>query len=214
MYWNSVSTFGALLQIQYHSCEEIVYFSRDLVLLSFNISNIPKSQRTCSWSQHDAFIVQDSESINWNSVSTFEALLHFQYHSCEEIVYFSRDFSTTFIQYIQHTEVTANQLKSNRYFHCARLWIDVLKFSIHFWGTSSISVPQLWRDSLLFKGFQYYFHSIHPTYRSHGEPAEVNMMLSLCKTLNRCTEIQYPLLGTSSLSVPQLWRDSLLFKGF
>ena len=54
------------------------------------------------------------------SVSTFGALLQFQYHSCEEIVYFSRDFSTTFIQYIQHTEVTANQLKSNRCFHCAR----------------------------------------------------------------------------------------------
>ena len=59
MYWNSVSTFGALLQFQYHSCEAIVYFSRDLVLLSFNISNIPKSRRTC-WSQTDAFIVQDS----------------------------------------------------------------------------------------------------------------------------------------------------------
>ena len=34
------------------------------------------------------------------------------YHSCEEIVYFSRDNSTTFIQFIQNTEVTANQLKS------------------------------------------------------------------------------------------------------
>ena len=60
MYWNSVSTFGALLQFQYPSGEEIVYFSRDFSTISFNISNIPKSRRT-SWSQTDAFIVQD-----WN----------------------------------------------------------------------------------------------------------------------------------------------------
>ena len=92
--------------------------------------------------------------------------------------------------------------------------IDVLKFSIHFWGTSSISVPLLWRDSLLFKGFQYYFHSIYPTYRSHGEPAEVNMMLSLCKTLIDVLKFSVHFWGTSSFSVPQLWRDSLLFKGF
>ena len=92
--------------------------------------------------------------------------------------------------------------------------IDVLKFSIHFWGTSSISVPLLWRDSLLFKGFQYYFHSIYPTYRSNGEPAEVNMMLSLCKTLIDVLKFSIHFWGTSSISVPQLWRDSLLFKGF
>ena len=76
-----------------------------------------------------------------DSVSTFGAHLKFQYHCCEEIVYFSRDLSTTFIQYIQHTEVMANQLKSNR---CCALksmyWNSV--------STSSISVPQLWRDSL------------------------------------------------------------------
>ena len=92
--------------------------------------------------------------------------------------------------------------------------IDVLKFSIHFWGTSSISVPLLWRDSLLFKGFQYYFHSIYPTYRSNGEPAEVNMMLSLCKTLIDVLKFSIHLWGTCSISVPQLWRDSQLFKGF
>ena len=92
--------------------------------------------------------------------------------------------------------------------------IDVLKFSIHFWGTSSISVPHLWRDSLLFKGFQYYFHSIYPTYRSNGKPAEVNMMLSLCKTLIDVLKFSIHFWGTSSISVPQLWRDSLLFKGF
>ena len=92
--------------------------------------------------------------------------------------------------------------------------IDVLKFSIHFWGTSSISVPLLWRDSLLFKGFQYYFHSIYPTYRSNGEPADVNIMLSLCKTLIDVLNFIIHFLGTSSISVPLLWRDSLLFKGF
>ena len=108
MYWNSVSTFGALLQFQYHSCEEKSTFKGIiLVLLSFTISNIPKSRRT-SWSQHD-FHCAILSSMYRNSVSTFGALLQFQYHCCEEIVYFSRDFSTTFIQYIQHTEVTANQ---------------------------------------------------------------------------------------------------------
>ena len=103
-----------------------------LVLLSFNISNIPKSRRT-SWSQHDAFIVQDSESMYWNSVSTFGALLQFQYHSCEEIVYFSRDFSTTFIH-------ISNIPKSRR----------------TSWSQTDAFIVQDW---------------------------------------NRCTEIQYPLLG-------------------
>ena len=45
----------------------------------------------------------------WNSVYTFGARLQFQYHTCEEIVYFSRDFSTTFIQYIQRNEVTSGK---------------------------------------------------------------------------------------------------------
>ena len=45
----------------------------------------------------------------WNSVYTFGALLQFQYHSCEEIVNFSMDFSTTFIQYIQRNEITSGQ---------------------------------------------------------------------------------------------------------
>ena len=64
MYWNSVSTSGALLQFQYHSCEVTVYFKGILVVpllwrdsLLFNIwdfsttfiqyipkSNIPKSR--------------------------------------------------------------------------------------------------------------------------------------------------------------------------
>ena len=93
-------------------------------------------------------------------------------------------------------------------------WIEVLKFSIHIWGTSLISVPQLWRDSLLLNGFFYYFHSMYPTYRSHIGPTGVIPMLSLCKTWIDVLKFSIHLWGTSSFSVPQLWRDSLLFKGF
>ena len=120
MYWNSVSTFGAHLHFQYHSCEEIVCFSRD-----FSTTFIQYIQRNevTSGQQvlYRCFHCARLESMYWNSVSNFGALLHFQYHSCEEIVYFSMDFSTTFIQYIKHPEGTANQLKSYRCFQCARL---------------------------------------------------------------------------------------------
>ena len=120
MYWNSVSTFGALHQFQYHSCEEIVYISQD-----FSASFIHNSQYTevtaNQLKSYRCFHCARLESLYWNSVSTNGALLHFQYYSCEEIVYFSWDFSASFIQYIQLTDVTANQLKSNRCFHCARL---------------------------------------------------------------------------------------------
>ena len=134
MYWNSVSTFGALLQFQYHSCEEIVYFSRDFsttFIQCIQHTEVKANQLKSNRCLHCTRL----KSMYWNSVSTFGALLQFQYHSCEEIVYFSRDFSTTFIQYIQHTEVTANQLKSNRCFHCARLksmyWNSVSTFGAH-----------------------------------------------------------------------------------
>ena len=134
MYWNSVYTFGGLLQFQYHSCEEIVYFSRDCsTTFILNIqhtevtANLLKSKR--------CFHCARLKSMYWNSASTIGAHLHFQYHSCEEIVYFSRDCSTTFIQYIHHTDVTANLLKSNRCFHCARLksmyWNSVSTFGAH-----------------------------------------------------------------------------------
>ena len=120
MFWNSVSTIGALLHIQYYRCEAIVYFSWDFsasfiqyIQLTYVTANQLKSNR--------CFHCARLKSMYWNSVSTFGALLQFQYHSCEEIVYFSWDFSASFIQYIQLTDVTANQLKSNRCFHCARL---------------------------------------------------------------------------------------------
>ena len=131
MYWNSVSTFGALLQFQYHSCEEIVYFSRD-----FSTTFIQYIQHTevtgNKLKSNRCFLCARLKSMYWKSLSTFGAHLQFQYHSCEEIVYFSRDFSTTFIQYIQHTEVTANQLNSTWCFLCARLksmyWNSVSTF--------------------------------------------------------------------------------------
>ena len=111
MYWNSVSTFGALLQFQYHSCEEIVYLSRDCSTTF--ILNIQHTEGTANQlKSYRCFHCARLESRYWNLVSTYGARIHFQYHSCEEIVYFSRDFRTTLIQYIHHTEGTANQLKS------------------------------------------------------------------------------------------------------
>ena len=134
MYWNSVSTFGAHLQFQYHSCEEIVYFSRD-----FSTAFIHNSQYTVvtanQMNSYRCFHCTRLESMYWNSVSTIGAHLHFQCHTCEDIVYFPRDFSTIFIQYIQHNEVMANQLKSNLCLHCARLesmyWNSVSTFGAH-----------------------------------------------------------------------------------
>ena len=120
LYWNSVSTIGALLHFQYYNCEEIVYFSWDCsasFIQCIQLTDVTANQLKSNRCFHCARL----KSMYWNSVSTFGALLQFQYHSCEEIVYFSRDCSTTFIQNIQHTEVTANQLKSNRYCHCSRL---------------------------------------------------------------------------------------------
>ena len=120
MYWDSVSNLGALLHFQYHSCEVIVYFSRDFsttFIQYIQHTEVTTNQLKSTWCFHCARL----KSMYWDSVSTCGAHLHFQYHCCEEIVYFSRDISTTFIQCIQHTEVTANQLKLNRCFHCARL---------------------------------------------------------------------------------------------
>ena len=107
----SVSTFGALLHFQYYSYEEIVYFSLD-----FSASFIHNSQYTevtaNQLKSYRCFHCARLESLYWNSVSTIGALLHFQYYNCEEIVYFSWDFSASFIYNSQYTEITANQLKS------------------------------------------------------------------------------------------------------
>ena len=119
-YWNSVCIYGAHLQFQYLSCEEIVYFSRDF---STTFIQYIQHNEVTSGQQvlYRYFHCAQLESKYWNSVFIYGAHLQFQYHSCEEIVYFSRDFSTTFIQYIQHNEVTSGQQVLYRCFHCARL---------------------------------------------------------------------------------------------
>ena len=131
MYWNSVYTFGALLQFQYHCCEEIVYFSRDFCttfIQCIHWIEVTLGQQVLSRCFHCARL----ESMYWKSVSTFGTLLQFLYLICEEIVYFSRDFSTTFIQYIQRNEFTSGQQVLSRCFHCARLesmyWNSVFTF--------------------------------------------------------------------------------------
>ena len=118
MYWNSVSTFGALLQFQYLTCEEIVYVSMDCnpdfaqyILYTDVAADKQRSNRYF----HCAIL----KTKYWNSVSTFGALLHFQYLRCEEIVYFSMDFSSAFILNILYTEDTADLQTTNQYFHCA-----------------------------------------------------------------------------------------------
>ena len=143
----------------------------------------------------------------WNLVSTYGASLHCQYHSCEEIVYFSWDNCTTFIQFIQHTEGTANQLKSYRCFHCARLesmyWNSVSTYGAHllFQYHSYEKIVYFSRD------YSTNYHSIYPTYRNNGEPAEVIKMLSLCKTWIDVLKFSIHLWGTSSFS-PKARRTS------
>ena len=129
----------------------------------------------------------------WNSVSTYEAHLHFQYPSCEEIVYFSRDFSTTFIQFIQHTEVTANQLKSYRCFHCARLesmyWNSVSTYEahLHFQYPSCEEIVYFSRD---FSTTSFNLSNIPKSRRTSWSHSDAFIV----QDLNRCTEIQYPLM--------------------
>ena len=110
----------ALLQFQFHSCEEIVYFSRDFsttFIQYIQHNEVTSGQQVLYRCFHCARLVSKYRI----SLSSFKALLQFQFHSCEEIVYFSRDFSTTFIHYIQHNEVTSGQQVLYRCFHCARL---------------------------------------------------------------------------------------------
>ena len=125
---------------------------------------------------------------------------------CTEIQYPLMRHMDTEFQYID------SSLAQWKHRNC-KTWIDVLNFSILFWGTSYISVPQLWRDSLLFNGFSNYFHSIHQTYRSHIGATGVIAMLSLCRTWIEVLKLSLHSWGTSSVSVPQLWRDSLFFNG-
>ena len=133
------------------------------------------------------------ESKYWNSVSTFGALLHFQYHSCEEIVYFSRDCSTTFIQYIQHNEVTSGQQVLYRCFHCARLeskyWNSVYIYGAHlqFQYPSCDEIVYFSRD---FSTTSFNFSNIPKSKRTSWS----HTVAFIVQDLNRCTEIQYPLM--------------------
>ena len=131
----------------------------------------------------------------WDSVSNLGELLHFQYYSCEVIVYFSRDFSTTFIQYIQHTEVTANQLKSNRCFHCARLksmyWNSVSTFGalLQFQYHSCEEIVYIFQGILVLLSFN--ISNIPKSRWTSWSQHDAFIV----QDSNRCTEIQYPLLG-------------------
>ena len=128
------------------------------------------------------------ESKYWNSVSTFGALLHFQYHSCEEIVYFSRDFSTTFIQYIKQTDFGATGVIAM--LSLCRTWIEVLKFSLHLWVTA-VSVPQIVYFSRDFSTISFNASIIMKSHRANRCYPDAFIV----QDLNRCTEIQYTLLG-------------------
>ena len=193
MYWNSVSTFGALLQFQYHSCEEIVYFSRDFSTTF--IQYIQHTEVTANpLKSNRCFHCARLKSMYWNSESTFGALLQFQYHCCEEIVYFSRDISTAFIHTIQYTEVTANQLKSNRCFHCKRLksmyWDSVSNLGalLHFQYHSCEEIVYFSRD---FSTTFIHIFNIPKSRRTICSQTDAFIV----QDWNRCTEIQYPLLG-------------------
>ena len=211
MYWNSVSTFGALLQFQYHSCEEIVYLSRDFSTAFIHNSQYTVSCKDIVYFSRDfstAFIhnIQYTEvtpnqlksnqciHCSWNSVSTFGAHLHFQYHSCEEIVYFSMHCSTAFIHKSQYAVVSANQMNSYRCFHCTRLesmyWnsVSTIRAHLHFQYHSC-------EDIVFFQGilvlFLFNISNITKSWRTSWSQTYAFIV----QDSNRCTDIQYPLLG-------------------
>ena len=211
-YWNSVSTFGAFYHFQYHSSEEIVYFSMDsnpdmahYVLYTEVTANQQRRKRYFHCARLD--------SKYWNSVSTFGALFHFQYHRSEEIVYFSMDSNPDLAQNVLYTEVTANQQRRKQYFHCARrdskYWNSVSTFGalLHFQYHIS---EEIFYFSMDFT-FYYRFHSKYPMYRSHGEPVEIKTILSMCKTWFKVLRISIHFWGTFSISIPYQWRDILLY---
>ena len=109
------STFGALLQaFSTDSCaEKCPYFSYwILVLLSFQYSNIPKvigelqlkfKPMTSVCARYNCTEILVS---TWKVAHLFTAV---STDSCEEIVYFSRDFRTTFdSEYSNNESITAN----------------------------------------------------------------------------------------------------------
>ena len=109
-----------------HSCstqiEEIVYFSRDFrtTFIQYK-SNITKSHRV-NRCYTDAFIVLDLYRMNRISISLFKHFFNF-FHSCEEIVYFSRDYRTTFF----NTSSTMKSHRVNRCYTDAFIVLDVYR---------------------------------------------------------------------------------------
>ena len=192
-YWNSVSTFGAVLQFQYHSCEEIAYFSRDFsttFIQCIQHNKVTSGQQVLYRYIHCA----RRESKYWNSVSTFGALLQFQYHSCEEIVYFSRDFSTNFILYIQHNEVTSGQQVLYRCFHCARLESKYWNFETTFGALLQFLYNSC--EEIVYFSMDYpitFIQCIQHNEVTSGQNCYTDAFIVL--ELIRSTDIQYPLLG-------------------
>ena len=95
-------------------------FQGILVLLSFNTFNIMMSHRAYRC-YNDAFIVLALNRCTEIQYPLFRHFFIFSSTACEEIFYFSRDYSTTFIEYIQHNKVTSGQQALYPCFHCARL---------------------------------------------------------------------------------------------
>ena len=193
MYWDSVSNLGALLHFQYHSREVIVYFSRHFSTTF--IQYIKQTEVTANQLKSNrCFHCARLKSMYWISVSTFGAHFQFQYHCWEEIVYFSRDFSTAFIQIIQYTECTANQLKSNRCFHCARMksmyWNSVSNLgAIRHSQYHSCEVLVYFSRVLVLLSFN--ISNKPKSRRTSWSQTDAFIV----QDWNRCTCIQYPLLG-------------------
>ena len=131
------------------------------------------------------------ESMYRNSVYTFGARLQFQYDSCEEIVYFSMDFSTTLIQYIQRNEVTSGQQVLSRCFHCARLE-SMYRNSVYTFGALFPTAVQ--KKST----FQWIFELLSFNTSNKPKSHRGNRCYSdafIVQDLNRSTEIQFTLMG-------------------
>ena len=150
----------------------------------------------------------------WISVYTFGALLHISVPQLWRDSLLFKGFSK---YYHSYASIIMKSHRANRCYPDAFIVQDLNRCTefqyTSFGALLHISVPQLWRDSLLFNGFSNYFHSIHQTYRSHIGATGVIAMLSLCRTWIEVLKLSLHSWGTSSVSVPQLWRDSLFFNG-
>ena len=129
------------------------------------------------------FLCARLESMYWNSVSTFGALLHFQYHRCEEIIYFSINFSTTFNASIK--------IRANRCYPDAFIVQDLNRSTeiqyplLGYFFTFSTSCEEI-----------VYLLSLNASIKMKSHRANRCYPDALIlQDLNWSTEIQYPLLG-------------------